>query len=279
MHLLLLFWVVLPQAVRITIPPLTNRMIGITKGTALGSVVALHEILNQASSGASEAGNPTPLTLGLRARHRQIVGQPDSPHVTAAIASEISTGNLWTPCRAGLSGEDEEAPRYLSSGCRYSRRSAVLESQCHSKTGVDAFVRFFYGQLVHEDAPELVFFQPEDFRDARIRLDIKDLSRVERIASTSNDLLLPLVIPFPGNTMVLSRGVKLRFFFDAGRAINEDTNYRAAGTGLLLPFGGDLAGVGSFALTRMSFLAVLYSAAGEEESRKPRLLFDISGDL
>lgn len=59
-----LFWVVLPQAVRITIPPLTNRMIGITKGTALGSVVALHEILNQASSGASEAGNPTPLTLG-----------------------------------------------------------------------------------------------------------------------------------------------------------------------------------------------------------------------
>ena len=222
---------------------------------------------------------PTPLTLGLRARHRQIVGQPDSPHVTAAIASEISTGNLWNPCRAGLSGEDEEAPRYLSSGFRYSRRSAVLESQCHSKTGVDAFVRFFYGQLVHEDAPELVFFQPEDLREARIRLDIKDLSRVERIASTSNDLLLPLVIPFPGNTMVLSRGVKLRFFFDAGRAINEDTNYRAAGTGLLLPFGGDLAGVGSFALTRMSFLAVLYSAAGEEESRKPRLLFDISGDL
>ena len=222
---------------------------------------------------------PTPLTLGLRARHRQIVGQPDSPHVTAAIASEISTGNLWNPCRAALSGEDEEAPRYLSSGFRYSRRSAVLESQCNSKSGVDAFVRFFYGQLVHEDAPDLVFFQPEDLREARIRLDIKELSRVERIASTSNDLLLPLVIPFPGNTMVLSRGVKLRFFFDAGRAINEDINYRAAGTGLLLPFGGDLAGVGSFALTRMSFLAVLYSAAGEEESRKPRLLFDISGDL
>ena len=63
-HVQTLLWVVLPQAVRITIPPLTNRMIGITKGTALGSVVALHEILNQASSGASEAGNPTPLTLG-----------------------------------------------------------------------------------------------------------------------------------------------------------------------------------------------------------------------
>jgi polar amino acid transport system permease protein len=59
--------VILPQAVRLTIPPLTNRMIAITKGTALGSVVAVHEIIYYASSGASEAGNPTPLTLGAAA--------------------------------------------------------------------------------------------------------------------------------------------------------------------------------------------------------------------
>jgi polar amino acid transport system permease protein len=57
-------YVVLPQAVRMTIPPLTNRVIAITKGTALGSVVALSEILNQASSSASQAGNATPLTVG-----------------------------------------------------------------------------------------------------------------------------------------------------------------------------------------------------------------------
>jgi polar amino acid transport system permease protein len=56
--------VILPQAVRITIPPLTNRTIAITKGTALGSVVALAEILGSAHSASSLAGNPTPLTLG-----------------------------------------------------------------------------------------------------------------------------------------------------------------------------------------------------------------------
>jgi len=56
--------VVLPQAVRMTIPPLTNRVIAITKGTALGSVVALSEILNQASSATSQAGNATPMTVG-----------------------------------------------------------------------------------------------------------------------------------------------------------------------------------------------------------------------
>ncbi|MCA3266464.1 MAG: amino acid ABC transporter permease, partial [Azospirillum sp.] len=46
-----------------TIPPLVNRTIAIVKGTALGSVVALPEILGQATSASSLAGNPTPLTL------------------------------------------------------------------------------------------------------------------------------------------------------------------------------------------------------------------------
>ena len=56
--------VILPQALRMTVPPLTNRTIAITKGTALGSVVALHELLNVSSSASSEAGNATPLVMG-----------------------------------------------------------------------------------------------------------------------------------------------------------------------------------------------------------------------
>jgi polar amino acid transport system permease protein len=59
--------VVLPQALRITVPPLTNRTIAITKGTALGSVVAVSEILSQASSAMSFSGNPSPLLLGAAA--------------------------------------------------------------------------------------------------------------------------------------------------------------------------------------------------------------------
>jgi polar amino acid transport system permease protein len=59
--------VVLPQAVRMVIPPLTNRTIAITKGTALASVVAVPEILGQAQAGVSFSFNPTPLTLGAAA--------------------------------------------------------------------------------------------------------------------------------------------------------------------------------------------------------------------
>jgi polar amino acid transport system permease protein len=59
--------VVLAQALRLTIPPLTNRTIAITKGTALASVVAVSEILGAASSAVSNSYNPSPLTLGAAA--------------------------------------------------------------------------------------------------------------------------------------------------------------------------------------------------------------------
>jgi polar amino acid transport system permease protein len=59
--------VVLPQALRLTIPPLTNRTIAITKGTALASVVAVSEILGQASSAVSNSYNPSPLTMAAAA--------------------------------------------------------------------------------------------------------------------------------------------------------------------------------------------------------------------
>jgi polar amino acid transport system permease protein len=59
--------VVLPHALRLTIPPLTNRAIAITKGTALASVVGVPEILTQAVTGQSFSGNASPLTLGAAA--------------------------------------------------------------------------------------------------------------------------------------------------------------------------------------------------------------------
>lgn len=59
-----LFAVILPQVVRISIPPLTNRAIGITKGTTLGSVIAVPELLSVSSSIQSSIANPTALTVG-----------------------------------------------------------------------------------------------------------------------------------------------------------------------------------------------------------------------
>jgi polar amino acid transport system permease protein len=59
-----LAYVVLPQALRLTVPPITNRTIVITKNTALGMVIGVGEILNQATTAQSFSGNATPLMMG-----------------------------------------------------------------------------------------------------------------------------------------------------------------------------------------------------------------------
>jgi polar amino acid transport system permease protein len=57
-------YVVLPQALRLTVPPITNRTIAITKNTALGTVIGVGEILNQATTAQAFSGNATPLMMG-----------------------------------------------------------------------------------------------------------------------------------------------------------------------------------------------------------------------
>lgn len=56
--------IILPQAIRLAVPPLTNRTISITKNLALGSAIGVNEILGEASSGLSMSSNATPLTVG-----------------------------------------------------------------------------------------------------------------------------------------------------------------------------------------------------------------------
>ncbi|HEV8677002.1 MAG TPA: amino acid ABC transporter permease [Methylomirabilota bacterium] len=79
--------VVLPQAVRLALPPLTNWTIAITKGTALGSAVAVQEIISQAQSAQSTAANPSPLTLGA--------------FLYLAIFAPLVAGSRWVERRVG----------------------------------------------------------------------------------------------------------------------------------------------------------------------------------
>jgi polar amino acid transport system permease protein len=55
--------VILPQAVRIVIPPLTNNCINVIKDTALASVVAMPDLLKQATQAQALEANPTPLIV------------------------------------------------------------------------------------------------------------------------------------------------------------------------------------------------------------------------
>jgi len=58
-----LIFIALPQAFRLAVPPLVNRVLAITKMTALGSVIGVTEILSAATTAQSFSGSATPLTL------------------------------------------------------------------------------------------------------------------------------------------------------------------------------------------------------------------------
>jgi polar amino acid transport system permease protein len=53
--------IILPQAVKIVIPPLTNNCINVMKDTALASVVAMPDLLKQATQAQALMANPSPL--------------------------------------------------------------------------------------------------------------------------------------------------------------------------------------------------------------------------
>jgi His/Glu/Gln/Arg/opine family amino acid ABC transporter permease subunit len=55
-------YVVLPQALKIVVPPLTNELIAMIKDTSLASVIAVPEILFRAREKMGVVANPTPLT-------------------------------------------------------------------------------------------------------------------------------------------------------------------------------------------------------------------------
>ncbi|MEL7559643.1 amino acid ABC transporter permease [Stutzerimonas chloritidismutans] len=53
--------VILPQAIRIVLPPMTSNCINVMKDTALASVVAMPDLLKQATQAQALSANPTPL--------------------------------------------------------------------------------------------------------------------------------------------------------------------------------------------------------------------------
>lgn len=55
--------VVLPQALRLVVPPITSNAVSVLKDTALASVVAMPDLLKQATQAQALAANPTPLIV------------------------------------------------------------------------------------------------------------------------------------------------------------------------------------------------------------------------
>jgi polar amino acid transport system permease protein len=55
--------IILPQAVRAVIPPMTGNCVSLFKDTSLASTVALPELLNEATNAQALHANPSPLIM------------------------------------------------------------------------------------------------------------------------------------------------------------------------------------------------------------------------
>jgi len=58
-----MFSVILPQAVRVILPPATSNALELIKTTVLASVIALPELMKQAQQAHGSLANPTPLIM------------------------------------------------------------------------------------------------------------------------------------------------------------------------------------------------------------------------
>ncbi len=219
--------------------------------------------------------------LSLRSRFKQRVGDPDSRHVSFVVGSSVKLTSGLTQCRFNIGGEFEKTPPQLATGFDYERSFGIAGGDCNltARTGIGA--RAFYGVLrKNGEPPDAAFFRVTDVTAARVRIDDPSLPLAIRLASTGADLTLPFYLPLPSDSMILTRQLKWRLFYDVGRALEPvESVYRASGLGFMLPFGGDLAGAGSLSITKLSVLAILYSKVDDGARRKPSLVFDLSGDL
>ncbi len=225
------------------------------------------------------AGDPI-IGLAMKARHRQRVGEPDSRHQTTAASLSVKPLGRSRSCAYSLGFEIEKAPEQWADDFAYERKYGTATGSCFITQRSSLGVRLFAGSLFTEgEVPDAAKFKPTSLREARLILDQRGLERSKKLSSAGFDLLLPFHIPLPSDTLILSRQMRWRLFYDFGRAYDLGLYYRSAGLGPVLPFGGDIAGAGSFALTRMSLLVIAYSRVGSEKSPKPSVVFDFTGDL
>ena len=220
-------------------------------------------------------------SLRIGTRFRDIQHRSNSERLSSFVGLTLSPRDRYESCSYLSRAEMEYSPDKSQHQTGFLRSLGLLNLNCQAADLFDLQWRFFAGGVNHVDknTPEFAYFDPQEGKEARLRIDMKAGSH-QKIATTSFDLLFPIRLGIPDSFMVLSRRIKMRAFFDYGKSLEKQpTHYKASGTGLFVPFGGDLSGVGSLALTQLSILAVLYSEAGDQTSYKPRILLDLSGQL
>lgn len=220
------------------------------------------------------------LSFDLRLRRRERSGTATSEHGTFAVGLGLRPVGVSRYCTYSLLTSWEKAPRSLAHGFTYNRKIGQAAGSCNLSPRVTLAARVFRGAVDAEgEVPDVALFKPQELKEARLRLDRTGVTKSKQILSGNTDFYFPFYFPLPSDTLVLSRQMRWQLFYDVGRDLEQALDLSAAGFGFLIPLGGDVSGAGSLAFTRLTALAILYSRVGSETSRKPSVIFDLTGDL
>ncbi len=219
------------------------------------------------------------ISVASKIRRKGEAGKPRSDHFTIGLSSSLRPASNWNPCQPSLSLEWEKAPTSWTQEISYEKRTASVLGTCLFPKGINARIRGFFGALLtHGEPPLTSKFRPNDLYETGLRLD-STVTRVNQVTAMQADLYLPLILPLPKDLMILPRQMKWRFFHDLGKSTDSQITYRSAGMGFFLPFGGDLSGAGSLTVSRISMLAILYQKVGSDITRRPSIIFDLTGEI
>lgn len=215
----------------------------------------------------------------IKARYKDHPGEPDLAHHTFAADLTAKPKGTNLPYYYNVAIDGEISPEQ-GRGFSYKRYFSLLRGSLEIAERVDFGLRLFRGRTDYKgQAPQTALFKPNEVKEANLKVDIQGLERSADLVSIEASVSLPFFLPLPRDSLILTRQMQWRIYYDWGEAYDLDQEYHSRGVGIMMPMGGDISGVGSLAVTRFTFLAILNSAAGSKERKKPGFVFDISGQL
>jgi hypothetical protein len=202
------------------------------------------------------------------------------PAVQLTIKSQLSHEDVKN-CGLNYEHSIEYAPKFFISSFNYLRSFGQWNINCYRTKQLPSYqARVFYGNLrsESENRPNYALFSVNSLDDFKVRIDQDGLPLFDKGISTNHEVSIPMVFPTLTDKLVLSDSLRFLMFYDlANSEFSYDSAFETSGVGLRVPFGGDVVGVGALTVSKLSIEVVLYSRIGNERSKKPRVLFDLSG--
>ena len=224
-----------------------------------------------------KAGPTFGLKVAARAKERPSLA--NSRHITALYSLSLKDPRLRTNFFWLTKYENEFTPQGSAKNFTYKKQSGSLKLR-YQRGKYSGETRFFRGFLQGSgDVPDNALYKLTDASNARMRIDVANLGRVEDVTTLTSDFLTPVWLPLSKESYILEDRMRLRILYDVGYSDTTKDVYRSAGAGFFVPFGGDLGGSGSLSLIKLSILGIFYTQTGDDVSLRPSYLLDLSGEL